>query len=110
MILAANNARVIGTVIAVIACVGFVLYLFGVYRKARPEAGSERALAANRKGGYSDEDLESRVLDRSLGMGLGTLAIIAVALPVYWLAEPGRQEGWIQTWDEHLRGPRRDPL
>lgn len=100
MILAANNARVIGTVLAVIVSVGFVLYLFGVYRKARPEAGSERVLAANRRGGYSDEELESRVLDRTLGMGLATLAVIAVALPVYWLAEPGRQDGWIQTWDE----------
>lgn len=100
MILAANNPRVVGTVIAVVVFVGFALYLFGVSRKARPEAGSEIELAPNRKPYYDDEDLETKKLDRTLSMGLGLLAVIAVALPVYWLAEPGRQEGWVQTWDD----------
>jgi mono/diheme cytochrome c family protein len=100
MILAANTARSVGYVIAAVVFLGFAIYLWAVYRNARPEAGSEIELAANRKPYYDDQDLETTKLDRTLAMGLGLLAVIAVALPVYWLAEPGRQEGWVQTWDD----------
>ena len=30
----------------------------------------------------------------------GLLAIIGVALPLYWLAEPGRQDGAVDTFEE----------
>jgi mono/diheme cytochrome c family protein len=96
----ANTARSVGLVIAAVVFFGFAIYLWAVYRNARPEAGSEIELAANRKPYYDDGDLETKKLDRTLAMGLGLLAIVAVALPVYWLAEPGRQEGWVQTWDD----------
>lgn len=99
MILAANTARSIGYVIAAVVVAGFVIYLFAVYRHARAEAGSEVELAPNRKPYLPDEELETGKLDRTLGMALGLLAIVAVGLPVYWLAEPGRQAGWVGTWD-----------
>lgn len=99
-ILAANTARSVGYVIAAVVFLGFAVYLWATYRGARPEAGSEIELAANRKPYYDDGDLETKKLDRTLAMGLGLLAVVAVALPVYWLAEPGRQEGWVQTWDD----------
>jgi mono/diheme cytochrome c family protein len=89
----ATTQRVIGTVIvALLAIAGVALFWFNT-RKARPELGSEIELAPNRKQYYPDEELEGKVLDRVLGLALVLIAIIAVGLPLYWLAEPGRQEG-----------------
>ena len=42
---------------------------------------------------YSDDQLESRVLERTMGWGLALCALFAIFLPVYWLREPQRQTG-----------------
>ncbi|MEL7209558.1 MAG: c-type cytochrome, partial [Actinomycetota bacterium] len=55
-----------------------------------PELGSELELAPNRKKYHEDEVLEGKVLNRNLFLGLGLIALVAVALPAYWLAEPAR--------------------
>jgi mono/diheme cytochrome c family protein len=47
----------------------------------------------------SDEEMETKRLDLSLTGGLVTLTIIALALPLYWLGEPGRQEGLVDFTD-----------
>jgi mono/diheme cytochrome c family protein len=95
----AMTARSVGYVIAAVAVIGFLLYLWATYRDARAEIGSEVELAPNRKPYYDDDELESGKLDRTLAMALGMLAIVAVGLPLYWLAEPGRQEDRVGTWD-----------
>ena len=41
---------------------------------------------------YEDEDLESRRLERVQGWALIFAAIFAIALPLYWLREPTRQD------------------
>ena len=92
MILAASTQRNIGFVIAAIVIVGFVLFVFFNLREARAEIGAEVELAPNRKPYLSDEELENTKLNRSLFFSLVMLATIAVGLPVYWLAEPARQE------------------
>jgi len=92
MILAASTQRNIGFVIAAIVIVGFVLFVFFNLREARAEVGSEVELAPNRKPYLSDEEFENTKLNRSLFFSLVMLATIAVGLPAYWLAEPGRQE------------------
>lgn len=89
----ATTQRAVGAVIvAILAIAGVVVFWFNT-RKAEPELGSEIELAPNRKPYYDDEDLEGPVLDRVLGLALLLIGIIAVGLPIYWLAEPGRQEG-----------------
>jgi mono/diheme cytochrome c family protein len=93
MMILANTYRTIGYVLAGVLIVAFVVYWFLNYRSARPETGAEIEVASNRKPYYDDADLETKKLDATLGIGLATLAVIAVALPVYWLAEPGRQQG-----------------
>lgn len=93
VVLAASTVQAIGIVIALIAVSGFVIYgLFNV-RAGREEVGAELELAANLKPYYDDDTLETKKLDRTLTMGLATLAVIGIGLPVYWLGEPGRQEG-----------------
>lgn len=98
----ATAASAIGGIIAVVLIGGFAIAVVANMRKGRAEIGSELELAANRKPYLSDEELEGSKLDRTLGFGLVLLAVIAVALPLYWLAEPGRQSGAVQKFDEEF--------
>jgi mono/diheme cytochrome c family protein len=93
-------ASTIGWVIAILLIVGFVIALFINARQARPEVGAELELAANRKPYLSDDELEGKKLDRTLGAGLVLLAFVSISLPLYWLYEPARQEGAIAKFDE----------
>ena len=99
VVLAASTVQAIGTVIALVAVLGFVVYALFNVRAGREEVGSEIELAANLKPYYDDDVLETKKLDRTLTMGLATLAIVGIGLPAYWLAEPGRQEGTEQTFE-----------
>ena len=95
LILAASTQRTIGLVIALLVALAAAVYiLVNVFSSGKDEIGSEVELAPNRKPYYGDEELETKKLDLSLAAGVGTLALIAVALPLYWLGEPGRQEGF----------------
>lgn len=89
----ANTQTNVGYVIVGVVVIGFVAYLFINARKAKAEVGSEIELAPNRKPYHDDEELETRVLDGALRWALVLLVIIGVALPLYWLNEPGRQSG-----------------
>jgi mono/diheme cytochrome c family protein len=91
-------ASAIGWAIAVILIIGFAVALFINSRQARPEVGAELELAANRKPYLSDDELEGRKLDRTLGAGLVLLAFISISLPLYWLYEPARQEGAVEMF------------
>ena len=63
---------------------------------ARPELGAEIELAPNRKPYYDDEAARGPAARAFQLIGLGLLAVIAVGLPLYWLAEPGRQAGAVE--------------
>jgi len=93
MLLAASTQRTIGLVILAIVLVGGLVYVLVNIRSARGDLGSEIDLASNRRPYLSDEELEGSKLDMALGSSLVLLAITAIALPVYWLGEPGRHEG-----------------
>jgi len=94
----ASVQKTIGYVIGVVLLVAFAVAIVVNMRKGRAEVGSEIELAANRKPYMDDEELETKKLDRTLGLGLVALAVIALALPLYWLAEPGRQEDAVQDF------------
>lgn len=100
MLAAATTQRAIGWVIFGLVILGFVVYVLVNIRTGKREVGSEVELAANRKPYLSDEELESKKLDRSLLFALGMLALIGVGLPLYWLGEPGRQKGAAQGFDK----------
>lgn len=76
-----------------IVFLGGIVYIFFNIRSAKAEVGSEIELAANRSPALRDEDLEGRRLDLALLGNLVMLTIIAIALPFYWLGEPGREDG-----------------
>jgi mono/diheme cytochrome c family protein len=84
--------------------IGFAIGVFLNARRGRKEVGAEIELAANRRPYLSDEELEGKKLDRTLGFGLVLLAIVGVALPLYWLGEPGRQEGAVDDFQRQFVG------
>lgn len=97
MFLAQSAVRSVGFVIFAIVIIGFVVYLIFNLLDSKGEGGAEVELAANRKPYFDDDILETRKLDQSLMSGLALLAIIGIALPLYWLGEPGRHEGLIEN-------------
>lgn len=103
LLLAASTQRTIGWVLAILVTVPVLFLLvrraFVIIFRADPEVGSEIELAPNRLPAVPDEFLEGTRLDRSLGAGLVTLALIGVLLPLYWLGEPGRIDGAEKNWD-----------
>lgn len=99
-VLAVTAQQSFGIVVALLVTVGWALYLVANVKKAKPEIGSEIELAANRKPYYDDEGLEGLRLDKVLTWGLASLAFIGLGLPLYWLAEPGRQAGAVEDFDE----------
>lgn len=100
MILAQSATRNVGIVIFAVIIIGFLLYLLFNLLDSRGEGGSEIELAANRKEYFDDDVLETRKLDLSLTSALVLLSVIGVALPLYWLGEPGRHEGLIDNTNE----------
>jgi mono/diheme cytochrome c family protein len=96
----ADTQAGIGWTIAIVILIAFGIGVFLNMRKARAEVGSEIELAANRNSYIDDEELETSRLDRTLLLGLLFLGFIAVALPVYWLYEPARQEGAIEDFEK----------
>ena len=103
LLLAASTQRTIGWILAILVTVPVVFLLvrraFVILFRADPEVGSEIELAPNRAPAVPDEFLEGTRLDRSLGAGLVTLALIGVILPLYWLGEPGRLDGALANGD-----------
>lgn len=98
-VLLAATASTIGYVIVVLTLIAFVVYIVLNMRRARPETGAELELAPNRVPYADDEALEGPVLNRNLALGLGCIVLISVGLPLYWLGEPGRNEGWVEHFD-----------
>jgi len=91
-VLAATTERSVGIAVAVVLALGWLLYVIGNLRKARPERGAELELAPNRKPYYDDDELEGPRLSRALMWGVFMLVIIGIGLPLYALNEPTRQE------------------
>ena len=98
----ALTTTTIGVIGLVIVVGGWVIYgIFNVVA-GRREVGSEIELAANRKEYYDDETLEGPRLERVQLLGVIMLAIIVVALPLYWVFEPSRQAGAQEGWDNRF--------
>ena len=93
----ASSQTAVGSVVLFSAVVIAAAYAFINIRNSRAEIGSEIELAANRKPYLTDEELEGTKLTRTLTMGMLGMLVIAITLPLYWLAEPGRQKGAVDN-------------
>lgn len=102
----------IGIVIFAVILVGWIVYFWLNRASARAELGSEIELAPNRKPYYDDEGLEGRRLERVQLLSLAFLVVLVAGLPLYWILEPGRQDGAVADQEakfvrrgEHLFAP-----
>src|SRR6056297_4257427 len=98
----ALTTTTIGVIGLVIIAGGWVIYAIFNVAAGRREVGAEVELAANRKEYYDDETLEGPRLERVQLLGVVMLAIIVVALPLYWVFEPSRQAGAQEGWDNRF--------
>lgn len=89
----ADTTTSVAWLILVVSVLGWVIYLVGNTRRGRAEIGSEIFLAANRKPYYDDDILEGKKIERTQLIGIAFLAIITIALPLYWILEPSREAG-----------------
>jgi cytochrome c553 len=92
-----STVQAVGTIVAVLVVIGFVVYVVANIFAGHDEAGSEVELAPNRKPYLDDDELETTKLNRTLTAGVLLLAVVAVGLPLYWLNEPGRQSGAVEN-------------
>ena len=91
-----------------VAVLAIVAYL--IWAVLSPKRASEETSPANLTPFLADDDLESRRLERVQGWALLFAAIVAVALPLYWLHEPSRQKESVNYFVEERGRARRDPL
>jgi mono/diheme cytochrome c family protein len=95
--------KTIGLALFAIVFIAVAVYaIVNVVFSGKAELGSEIELAANRKPYYSDEELEGPKLDRALTLGLLTLFVLAVSLPLYWVMEPARQSNAAEEFDRQF--------
>lgn len=79
---------VVISLLALAATVVIIFLLANAARGRRPLQDVPPAL----RSGYSDEELERRVLERYMGWGILLTAFFAIFLPAYWINEPSRLE------------------
>ena len=76
------------------------LAALGAFAYISVQRNRERPTPQNLAVFHDDETLEGVHLERVLGWALFFAAIIAVALPIYWLREPNRQHESVHYFDE----------
>ncbi|MCC6224839.1 MAG: cytochrome c [Microthrixaceae bacterium] len=95
-----TTQRSIGYAVLALVVLGGIAFFVNQLVLGRREAGSEIELAPNRGPDLPDEELEGRRLNIALWSALGLLVVIALTLPLYWLAEGGRQVGAVKKFEE----------
>ena len=100
MIAEMTTQRSFAYVIGAVIFIGAFFVIMAQARKGRAELGSEVELAPNRKQYLADDELEGPKLNAALWSAFGLLIVVALVLPLYWLAEPGRQEGAKEHYHE----------
>lgn len=84
------------TVIAVVAGIAWLGVLF--VSAIRGRGGEE--IAPNLRPGIDDEEIETRRLEGGQKAAIAFSAFLAVSLPLYFLGEPARQEGFVDEFSE----------
>lgn len=82
--------------LVIVAAIGWLAFL-GV--SALRNRGAEE-IPANLAPGESDDTLETRRLERAQQAAVLLSAFLAIGLPLYYLTETNRQEGFVEQFDE----------
>lgn len=92
-------------IITILAVVAGILWLGLMVVSALRNRGGEE-VASNLKPGIDDQQLETRRLERGQKVAIACSAFLAISLPLYFLGENNRQEGFVEEFAEEsvLRG------
>jgi len=84
------------TILAVVAGISWLAVL--LVAALRNRGGEE--IAPNLRPGIDDQRLETRRLENSQKFAIAASAFLAIALPLYFLTEGSRQEGFVEQFHE----------
>ena len=87
-------------IITVLAVVAGIAWLGIMLVSALRNRGGAEEVPPNLKPGMDDQYLETKRLEKGQKAAIGFAAFLAVSLPLYFLGEPARQEGFVHEFDE----------
>ncbi|MDH3499002.1 MAG: c-type cytochrome [Acidimicrobiia bacterium] len=87
----------LNSVIITLVGLGAVAW-FAFLANTRSRSRTRDQVPANLSTGATDDELETRRLDRTLAAAVISSAFMAVALPIYYLGEADRQEGFVEEF------------
>jgi mono/diheme cytochrome c family protein len=87
-------------VIIVLAVVAGIIWLGLMLVSALRNRGGAEEVASNLQPGIDDQQLETKRLERGQKAAIGFSAFLAIALPLYFLSENPRQEGFVEEFSE----------
>lgn len=86
-------------IITVLAVVAGILWLGIMVVSALRNRGGEE-VSPNLQPGIDDQQLETRRLERGQKFAIACSAFLAISLPLYFLGESNRQEGFVEEFSE----------
>jgi mono/diheme cytochrome c family protein len=89
---------VTSSVITVLAVVAGIIWLGVLLVSALRNRGGGEEVAANLKPGIDDQQLETRRLEKGQKAAIAFSAFLAISLPLYFLGETNRQEGFVEDF------------
>jgi mono/diheme cytochrome c family protein len=89
-----------GDVITVLAVVAGIIWLGLMLVSAFRNRGGAEEIAPNLKPGIDDQQLETKRLEGGQKAAIAFSAFLAIALPLYFLGESERQEGFVEEFSE----------
>ena len=87
-------------VIIVLAVVAGIIWLGLMLVSALRNRGGEEEISPNLKPGIDDQRLETRRLEGGQKAAIAFSAFLAISLPLYFLGENNRQEGFVEEFSE----------
>lgn len=86
-------------IIIVFAVIAGIVWLGLMLVSALRNRGGVEEVASNLQPGIDDQHLETRRLERGQKAAIAFSAFLAISLPLYFLSEDSRQEGFVEEFD-----------
>ncbi|MFP3883718.1 MAG: c-type cytochrome [Actinomycetota bacterium] len=86
-------------IIIVFAVIAGIVWLGLMLVSALRNRGGVEEVASNLQPGMDDQHLETRRLERGQKAAIAFSAFLAISLPLYFLSEDSRQEGFVEEFD-----------
>ncbi|MDH3397287.1 MAG: cytochrome c, partial [Acidimicrobiia bacterium] len=89
----------ISTIVITVAALAAIAWLAFLVANSMRGRGKEE-VAPNLAPGITDDTLESKRLDKTLASAVVLSGILALSLPIYFVGEQSRQDGFVEEFDQ----------